>query len=100
MPDFAVDFDLPQNDDAVTKVEVSDTTAAYQSVIFVAGNLTVFMKSIFGKPNMRKRLSKITSNFEKLSRQNGQQKKAAEFFLSKCNFHYHYWFRFRKNVLN
>ena len=96
MADFAADFYLAPNNDAVTTAEASDTATACQSVIFVAGSFTVVMKSISGNPSMR--LSKVTSEFEKLCRQNGQQRKATELFLSQCTFHYHYWFRFRRKI--
>lgn len=96
MADFAADFYLAQNSDAITTVEASDTTTACQSVIFVTDSFTVVMKSISGNPSMR--LSKVTSGFEKLCRQNGQQRKATELFLSQYNFHYHYWFRFRIKI--
>ena len=61
MADFAADFCLAQNNDAVTTVKASDTTTACQSVIFVADSFTVVMKSISGSPSIR--LSKVTSGF-------------------------------------
>ena len=60
-PEFAVDFSLAQNYDAVTTVEASGTTTACQSAILVADDVTVFLENISGNANMMKGLSKVAS---------------------------------------